>query len=79
MRSVEAEPSMIRGWMKKVFEAISRLLDKISLKLMNLTEREQMILKKMSKEQEEKNKSSVSFIIVGLYSASYSEQFGFKV
>ena len=70
---------MIRGWMRKVFEAISRLLDKISLKLMNLTEREQMILKKMSKEQEEKNKSSVSFIIVGLYSASYSEQFGFKV
>ena len=40
------------------------MFDKLSLKMMNLTEKEHKILKKMAKEQEQKNKSSVSFIIV---------------
>ena len=55
---------MVKQIFKKFFEVIHRVFDKLSLKMMNLTEKEHKILKKMAKEQEQKNKSSVSFIIV---------------
>ena len=55
---------MVKQICRKFLEVIHRVFDKISLKMMNLTEKEHKILKKMAKEQEQKNKSSVSFIIV---------------
>ena len=56
---------MVKQFLKKVTEMIHKVFDKISLKMMNLTEKEHKILKKMAKEQEQKNNCSVSFIIVG--------------
>ena len=55
---------MVKQIFRKFLEVIHRVFDKLSLKMMNLTEKEHKILKKMAKEQEQKNKSSVSFIIV---------------
>ena len=56
----------IKLWLRKISQAMQRLCDTISLKMMNLTEKEQRILKKMVKEQEQLNNSSVSFIIVSI-------------
>ena len=50
-------------FVKKLWKALKNMFEKIGMKMMNLTAREEIILKKMIKEQEEKKKYSVSVII----------------
>ena len=61
-----ADMEMIKFWLRKFLDILHRWNEKLNLKMMNLTEKEHRILKKMVKEQEQINNCSVSFIIVSL-------------
>ena len=50
-------------FVKKLWKAFKNMFENIGMKMMNLTAREEIILKKMLKEQEQKKKFSVSVII----------------
>ena len=54
----------IRKLVKKLVQIVSRKWNKIRLKIINLTDREETMLKKMKLEAENVKQSSVSFIIV---------------
>ena len=56
--------SRIRKLVKKLVQIVSRKWNKIRLKIINLTDREETMLKKMKLEAENVKQSSVSFIIV---------------
>ena len=48
---------------RKFFKFCENILEKIGFRMMNLTEQEETILKRMVREQETMRQSSVSFII----------------
>ena len=54
----------IRKLVKKSVQIVNRKWNKIRLKIINLTDREESVLKKMKLEAENVKQSSVSFIIV---------------
>ena len=56
--------SRIRKLVKKLVQMVNRKWNKIRLKIVNLTDREESVLKKMKLEAENVKQSSVSFIIV---------------
>ena len=56
--------SRIRKLVKKLVQIVKRKWNKIRLKIVNLTDREETVLKKMKLEAENVKQSSVSFIIV---------------
>ena len=61
-----ADMNFIKFWLRKFLDILHRWNEKLNLKMMNLTEKEHRILKKMVKEQEQISNTSVSFIIVSL-------------
>ena len=56
--------SRIRKLVKKLVQIVKRKWNKIRLKIVNLTDREESVLKKMKLEAENVKQSSVSYIIV---------------
>ena len=56
--------SRIRKLVKKLVQIVNRKWNKIRLKIINLTDREESVLKKMKLEAENVKQSSVSYIIV---------------
>ena len=56
--------SRMRKLVKKLVKIVTRKWNKIRLKIINLTDREETMLKKMKLEAENVKQSSVSFIIV---------------
>ena len=54
----------MRKLVKKLVQIVTRKWNKIRLKIINLTDREETMLKKMKLEAENVKQSSVSFIIV---------------